>query len=179
MVSIKSCNFPNVYLDSITFSNDWGNEELSFVPLVEFPYYLSNDSLCNIGQLKFYAKYTGTKTGYMVLHFRNYDGTIFLRYFGLRSYVEEPLSVPDENANLDNGFLIYPNPSDGLINIKTNLAMPAKINIINLLGEKILETDIKSQKTNINLNGKVQNGVYFIILENRLSRFVKKLMVNY
>ena len=72
----------------------------------------------------------------------------------------ENLSV--NNFNLDEDLIIFPNPSNGVLNF-TNTIQNGKIEIISLTGQKILEKNV----ANINsfrLN--IDSGVYLLKISN-------------
>ncbi|MEO8760895.1 MAG: T9SS type A sorting domain-containing protein [Bacteroidia bacterium] len=58
-------------------------------------------------------------------------------------------------------IIIYPNPSNGVIQIKSDVSVISEIEISNLVGEKIYTSTINSNKAEIDLS-KQATGVYFI-----------------
>ena len=72
----------------------------------------------------------------------------------------ENLSV--NNFNLDENLIIFPNPSNGVLNF-TNTIQNGKIEIISLTGQKILEKNV----ANINsLRLDIDSGVYLLKISN-------------
>ncbi len=79
-----------------------------------------------------------------------------------------------------NGVYVYPNPANNNLNIKLNNTndLPDDFEIINMLGQSIMKTEILNDTDlNINTSG-LSNGVYFIKLNKQQSskvlQFVKK-----
>jgi len=81
-------------------------------------------------------------------------------------------ALSTETYELNNSFSVYPNPSQSYINIGYNKPID-RVEIYNILGEKVLETSAITILTNT-----LTNGVYFIKLyagsQLGLKRFVKQ-----
>jgi len=79
------------------------------------------------------------------------------------------LSTDNFLADLSTKLKIYPNPTDNIATIEvlnSNSYINGKILIYNTIGKKVVQTDLISNKMNINL--KLQSGVYFIqIIDNK------------
>lgn len=85
------------------------------------------------------------------------------------------VTTTDVNENWNNDFLsIFPNPTNGIFEIKTNLNQPTKIQIFNSIGELVYQT--QSEKiidlSSLNLN----SGVYFVEINSEGQKVVKKLV---
>ena len=88
-----------------------------------------------------------------------------------------PLSV--ETFTADN-FKVYPNPSSGVFNLKTNISQPYNISILDITGKTIFtKNNIKpiGDVYSINLNN-YASGVYILNIESNNTRTIKKLIVN-
>jgi serine protease len=85
-------------------------------------------------------------------------------------YLADAISV--EELENENGFGIYPNPTTGLLRIKTNEVLE-QVLIRNLLGEIVKTASIKE----IDLINLV-NGVYFVEITTAKGRFSKKLILS-
>ena len=75
-------------------------------------------------------------------------------------------------------FRAYPNPSNsGIINLSTS-SVPTNIEIISILGSKVIEMNTNSTTTRINTT-ELPKGVYFVALtfENG-QRLTKKIILN-
>ena len=78
---------------------------------------------------------------------------------------------------LDNSFNIYPNPSNGVINIQSSNIIKT-INIYNMIGNLVMVKNIANNQTTINVEN-LTNGVYFMELNLNNgsilnSKFIKK-----
>lgn len=72
-------------------------------------------------------------------------------------------------------FNIYPNPSNGSFTIETT-ENDYKVTFTNVLGENICQSEIKNQKSEINLSEQ-PNGLYFINLKTEKGTSVQKLII--
>ena len=71
-----------------------------------------------------------------------------------------------DELNSKLNFQLYPNPSNGLILIKSDLNFAkANIKIMNSLGQELYNAEINQNSTEINLN--FSKGVYFYFIENK------------
>ncbi|RAJ18010.1 T9SS type A sorting domain-containing protein [Olleya aquimaris] len=86
------------------------------------------------------------------------------------------LSVEDFNTN---SFLVYPNPSNGVFNIKTNANQTFNLSVYDVTGKIIYtQLDVKATNTNYQLDlSTYSTGVYFLNLESNNSKITKKLIV--
>ena len=89
----------------------------------------------------------------------------------------ENLGINDNN--FDNNFIIYPNPSNGNINIKPLLDFgDAKVSIYDINGRKVYNTDVNLQNT-VSIN--IQNlsaGMYIMQIEGADYSHTAKLIIN-
>lgn len=85
----------------------------------------------------------------------------------------------NENA-LANQFTIFPNPSNGTLNIKYSLIdKPIKYQITNLIGQIIEDNSISSDYGNefvLNLSNE-KNGIYFLKITVEGQSFIKKIIL--
>ncbi|NJX14560.1 BNR-4 repeat-containing protein [Tamlana crocina] len=98
-----------------------------------------------------------------------------------RSLSSEPDKIEFElkSALSTNDFniqkvLIYPNPSEGVFNIKTNI-QNLRYNLLNIQGQ-IIQSGIVSQNI-VDFSNHIQ-GIYFLELSNGNSKLVKKIVVD-
>ncbi len=56
---------------------------------------------------------------------------------------------------------IYPNPTNGILNIDFDIDKDADIHVLNSLGEDVFQSTVHSKKTKLNL-GNLNNGIYII-----------------
>jgi hypothetical protein len=84
----------------------------------------------------------------------------------------------EEEKKFDVDFLIYPNPTTGIIHIelKEKTTSDLTITIYNLFGEKVYNTKVIQNDININ---RLDNGLYFIQLtdKNNKQLFTQKLLL--
>ncbi|WP_397364330.1 T9SS type A sorting domain-containing protein [Olleya sp. R77988] len=87
------------------------------------------------------------------------------------------LSVDQFNTN---SFLVYPNPSKGLFNIKTKINQTFNVNVFDVTGKIIYQkSHVKTNNNTYQLDlSNYSNGVYFLNLETSLGKTTKKLIVN-
>ena len=80
-------------------------------------------------------------------------------------------------------FEVFPNPATDMLNIEINnidLEIQNQLKIYNFLGTVVLETNVAINKDNnsFSLNIKhLTSGLYFISIENKLEKFVKKVLI--
>jgi spore germination protein YaaH len=87
------------------------------------------------------------------------------------------VTTTDVNENWNDDLLsVFPNPTNGNFEIRTDLKSGLKINIFNSLGELVYRTDVQSEKVidlnNLNLN----TGIYFVEINSEGQKVVKKLV---
>ena len=89
----------------------------------------------------------------------------------------EGLGIND--TNLDNKFIIYPNPSNGNINIKPLLDFgDAKVSIYDINGRKVYNTDINLQNT-VSINAQsLSSGMYIMQIDGADYSHTAKLIIN-
>jgi len=86
----------------------------------------------------------------------------------------EPLSVSNSDVET---FKIYPNPAkNGIVNIKNTTG--TKINIFNMLGQKVYTSKIDGTFNILTLNlSELQSGMYFVQISDDSKTSVKKLIL--
>ena len=116
--------------------------------------------------------------------------SVLVKITGIGNY-ENQMYVDDINitavvgvseTTLDNYFSVYPNPSNGTVNIYLSSAElgNADVKITNLLGEVISETSINTsaqRKISFNLENS-SNGIYFVNVKTNSGSATKKVMVS-
>ncbi len=85
-----------------------------------------------------------------------------------------------ESGNLNNSVVVYPNPGNGIFNLNINqfenLKM-AGLNIFNILGEKVYESEIHNPQSEIDLSNEPA-GIYFLQLKTEHGIVSKKIIIN-
>jgi hypothetical protein len=85
-------------------------------------------------------------------------------------------SVSEKNTR--NSFTVYPNPSNGKLELKANLTMNNYFEITNILGKKIYTEKIENEITEIDLSTE-KPGIYFIRIYNTTGNSqTKKIVIN-
>lgn len=84
------------------------------------------------------------------------------------------LSVSKENVFGD--LQVYPNPSNGIVNIKSNISF-AKIELFNIIGKKVFETSsIKNNQIDVS---QINSGVYLLrLIDTHNKTKSQKLIIN-
>jgi hypothetical protein len=81
--------------------------------------------------------------------------------------------------NNSESFTIYPNPSTGQFTFELGTAVDLtenrKLEVFNVLGEKVLETVITTSKFDVDLTTQ-KNGIYFVRIETNKGVLTKKLI---
>ena len=76
--------------------------------------------------------------------------------------ISETLSI--DETSFQNQLQLFPNPTNGLINIKTNLNTLDTIKVFSLTGKKVLEMDVNTTETAFNMNvSKLAKGTYLMV----------------
>lgn len=86
-----------------------------------------------------------------------------------------------KEINKKDNYTIYPNPSVGEFMVNFQNPFKGKINltITNLLGQTIFKTEIASEINKINLPHNINQGIYFVKIENGNEVEIKKLIISF
>ncbi|MEO8760250.1 MAG: PHB depolymerase family esterase [Bacteroidia bacterium] len=79
------------------------------------------------------------------------------------------------NANTENGIKIYPNPSNGILNINSQKNIKT-IKVLNLLGEVVYSKETNDKENSINLKH-LPTGIYFIFIQDEDNSFISKKII--
>ena len=104
-----------------------------------------------------------------------YKETVYPSTDGMKSTMDVTLSPLGLNDNLAEFISVYPNPSNGLVNISSPENIE-RITVINLVGQTVLDITPSSSKTQLNLEG-YQSGLYFVNMVIEGQRITKKLTI--
>ncbi|MDY0104778.1 MAG: T9SS type A sorting domain-containing protein [Lentimicrobium sp.] len=162
-----------------------------FIPNSDFPHfnndvfkldYITTDSAL-IGYI-----FGGISSSEPNIFFIN-DGTQSDAYTQiLKVFIKKPVAVSVDNLmsagkSLRN-LIIYPNPTDGVLNISFNLSVEEEVTISifdakGALIDKILLTDLKVGRNHYteNMNSLMNGSVYFISLETSSEQITHKLII--
>lgn len=87
------------------------------------------------------------------------------QYWDCQTDVQDNLAFPQRSAS------IYPNPSNGEINISGNFPPQTQLNIFNMLGQKIGESIVLPEGNNIiSINLELEQGAYYYELRSPLEQ---------
>jgi hypothetical protein len=80
-------------------------------------------------------------------------------------------------VNLSNNISIFPNPSSGTFNLEIKNIKNDHIEVFNVVGEKVFESQIISALTKIDLSNQ-SNGIYYLKLTSSNGTGNKKIIIN-
>jgi hypothetical protein len=96
---------------------------------------------------------------------------------------EFPIQVDDctgiEKILAETGFAVSPNPSNGVFNItfSKDASTDYHITILNMTGEEVFES-VVSGKNHETINvSELKNGIYFMLIDNGVTRKTQKLVI--
>ncbi|MFY7861374.1 MAG: T9SS type A sorting domain-containing protein, partial [Chitinophagales bacterium] len=85
--------------------------------------------------------------------------------------------VSINSPNLSDQISIYPNPvSNGALHIDNNSGNAINVKMVDLFGKSTLNQSI-NRNASINLDN-VSNGIYFVEIESKGERIIKKVVVD-
>jgi len=102
---------------------------------------------------------------------------------GLSGYIDEVrisnivrpyIRTGVEDVKQENAFIVYPNPSSGMVQLKTSFST-CKIRIVNTLGQLKYEKEVLQNEI-LDLSG-LQKGLYFIQLNDGSKTGTEKLIL--
>jgi hypothetical protein len=90
------------------------------------------------------------------------------------SLTNAPLSI-DNNINNEAFFLIFPNPSREVLNVKLKNHKVALLKITNVLGQNLMSEKLANENNTISI-GSLERGIYFVELKIGDKIFVHKII---
>jgi hypothetical protein len=83
------------------------------------------------------------------------------------------------NSNLSDNITIFPNPvKEGIMNVKNESSLAVSIKVTDIMGKTVSKDNLNAAKTGpIDLSN-LNNGVYFIEIESKNDRIVRKVIVD-
>lgn len=79
----------------------------------------------------------------------------------------DEMDMPDKSAQYGNDenltTLVYPNPAKDMINIETEMALPATLTIYSAMGQELFSTEISDSESVIHLSGIQPQPVFYVI----------------
>ena len=103
------------------------------------------------------------------LYFSANDGIVGGELFMLQG---SSLSTKNETLKPSEKFLVYPNPTSSILNLKVDNQQIQEVKIYNLTGKEVFKT---SEIENINIS-QLSSGIYFIQIKTDTNTFTKKIL---
>lgn len=101
--------------------------------------------------------------------------TLFLCFSATNAVAQEGKPVGRSMENIIDGLSVYPNPSsNGKIYITSKSSADKQVTIFDVLGKKVLQTQLTSKELNIST---LSPGVYIIKIEEGDASATRKLIV--
>lgn len=72
---------------------------------------------------------------------------------------------------------IYPNPSNGIINLKNTSTQTFDVKILNVLGKEVYTSSVDTTTTSLDLSS-LKGGIYMVVFKNETTSFTKKIVLN-
>lgn len=92
--------------------------------------------------------------------------------------VDASCSLITNNFEMENVFTIYPNPTNSILNIKSNQTTDIiSINIYNTLGQLILEFPFSKNLDSINISSLAANNYFIKIISDKIIKTIKFLKI--
>ena len=85
-------------------------------------------------------------------------------------------AVGIENLNEDQTMTIYPNPTDGILNVDLSSNDSAIISLIDISGKKVSEIQTNSYKTRINVSD-LKDGFYIVVVNQNGKQLSKRVII--
>ncbi len=135
--------------------------------------YTENDKLIN-GYLE-----VGESDLYPGVSPHFFDWEIYYGYYYCepRVPVHAIVKTPVSTSELSTNSYIYPNPTSGQLNIRTEMDLPIKIDVYDISGAKVMKT-IHGSEPHVTIDMPAAAGMYIIKLTNNLSSQTKKIYVH-
>lgn len=115
------------------------------------------------------------KKGFKTAEGAKFLGIIIKEDDELSSTTVEPEMADVNNVETNNGFQIYPNPTDGMVHINSNDVIK-DINVTDITGKLVLEKKVDANNVDLNLSSAPQ-GVYSLKVTTETDSYVEKVVV--
>ena len=86
-------------------------------------------------------------------------------------------TVVNNITTANDEFILYPNPTTGIINFSIHNSTLSKLSIKNILGQVVYQSTIQNLQSLINLSN-FPPGIYFFELHNQQTTYTKKIIKN-
>lgn len=100
-------------------------------------------------------------------------------YFGTIQLMGEPTGVEKQSSISPKAFAIYPNPTDGLLNVNSAqvIGRGGRIRLFNLMGQQVLEVTPPARQTIQLTLSHLPDGIYFLRSETNHQIFTQKITI--
>jgi hypothetical protein len=175
---ILTCNDENYFIDSIYFYDELIPESYNILPPFNiFPFQVFSDSIYQV-TVELNSNNTGVREKKLCVLFRNSNGETYERCLDLIITVITPSSIK-ETEKINTHFLIYPQPANDVLNIKSNSELTNKIDLIklyDLYGNLIYQSSYIFGELSIPITN-LNNGMYFLQIQSSGNIFNYKVPV--
>ncbi len=171
---------PELSVNTLSFES----LKISWKPVSKATSYVLERQLLATDSFKELAKLDATKTEYVDLALKD-NTNYYYRLKALGDNTESDYATAQASTSMilalgmeiDDSFIIFPNPSNSQVTIRFKQPTSAKLSIISLYGSIYFEEELKkiSEKT-ITLSN-YQRGIYLIVVRSYDSILTKKLVV--
>ncbi len=86
-------------------------------------------------------------------------------------------TVVNNITTANDEFILYPNPTTGIIHFSIHNSTLSKLSIKNILGQVVYQSTIQNLQSSINLSS-FPSGIYFFELHNQQTTYTKKIIKN-
>jgi len=94
------------------------------------------------------------------------------------NYLVEVLFNVGTDELMTEDFIVYPNPANDILNIELGqivISKNPKLDIYNILGEKVISQELVNQKSQINI-AQLEKGIYFVRVYGKQFEIVRKVI---
>ncbi|MFA8300080.1 MAG: T9SS type A sorting domain-containing protein [Hyphomicrobiales bacterium] len=108
----------------------------------------------------------------------NFNVVVFLQDLDSKEILQAtqaPLITGINKVNSDLNVVLFPNPAEGVLNIKSDVLLKM-ITIYNVNGQKVIEKQLKGKEETIDVNN-LTKGMYFVTLKDENSTFTQKVLI--
>lgn len=177
---IQSTNDGGYIIGAISRSFGWGSPDMWIIKLNSGGTKTWENHFGGGGHEHCYNVRQTSDNGYIAVgHARSFDQGLWEIYL---VKLDQNGTVGIEELAADNKFTIYPNPSNGVLNIDLTGSSNFKtFTISNSLGQAVFSEDLESLRGNqimtIDMKDKAP-GIYFVTLQSATTSITKKLILN-
>lgn len=98
---------------------------------------------------------------------------------GNRGFTSEGVTLGIQDYTLNDKFAIYPNPSNGVMNIKSDGFEISSISVFDMQGRNVKNISTNSIDSNVSINlSELSSGIYNLIIESSKGKGQKKVLIN-